>query len=350
MEVLHHLADGAELAAAGNFAFVLGDRFRRSFGYGLLQRFQTLTGVVGARLQGIAGENAVIGFGRLLCVLLYQHTLLDLGQLGLPDQIDLLLVGAAQIEERLIRVAVERISVGDGLQARDGGRIAVAQIVEVSDHVFAARQHLLHLQQTLLGLRDERTVGELQDHLAILFFGAQGVGGIAVRLLHLAEVDIGDLHLRLSRFGHVGEEGDEVLVLAFGLGHGGGAALGVPGVADGQLGARYILRIGVGVDERLQAEARDVVLAVLHSIQRAIEEHLVGLLGVDVGDGVGNLLALLFLAAGVLGRASIAFGSGGGLSGDRALRRRAIRRLSGSAVAGLRRRAIGVLRDRTQRR
>ena len=133
-------------------------------------------------------------------------------------------------------------------------------------------QNLLHFQQTLLGLRHQRAVGELQNHLAIFFLGAPGVRGIAVRLLHLAEVDVGDLHLRFRRFRHVGEEGDEVLVLALRLRQGGSAAFLVPGVADGQLGAGNILGIGIGVDQRLQAEARDVVFAVLHRVIGAIEQ------------------------------------------------------------------------------
>jgi len=48
-------------------------------------------------------------------------------------------------------------------------------------------------------------------------------------------VDVRDLQLRLGRFRHIGEERAEILVFDFGLLHSGGAALGVPGVGNGQL-------------------------------------------------------------------------------------------------------------------
>jgi hypothetical protein len=51
-------------------------------------------------------------------------------------------------------------------------------------------------------------------------------------------MDVSDLQLRFGRFRHVGEEDLEIAVFLLGLRQGGGAALGVPGVADGQLGAR----------------------------------------------------------------------------------------------------------------
>ena len=161
------------------------------------------------------------------------------------------------------------------------------------DDVLPLGQHLLHLQQPLLGLRHQRAVRKLHDELAILFFGAPGVGRIAVRLLHLLVMDVGDLHLRFRRLGHIGEEGDEVLVLAFGLRHGGGAAFLVPGIANRQLGAGHILRIGIGIDQRLQAQPGDIVLVVLHRIHGAVEQHLVWLFGIDIGNRVLRLLALL---------------------------------------------------------
>src|SRR5205807_6586664 len=86
------------------------------------------------------------------------------------------------------------------------------------------------------------------------------------------------------------EEGNEVLVFKFGLSQGRGAALGVPGIADLQLSASNVLRIGVGVDQGLQGHACHVEAVVLHGVHGTVEQHLVRLLGADVRQWVIDLL------------------------------------------------------------
>ena len=141
-------------------------------------------------------------------------------------------------------------------------------------------------------MRDELAVGILHDHVAILFLCASRVGGIAIGLLHLFEMDVGHLHLRFCRFRHVGEEGFEVLVFDFCLLQGRRTAFGIPGIADRQLGACHVLGVRIGVDERLQRHARNIVLAMVHRVHGAVEQHLIGLLRVHVGNWVGHLVVV----------------------------------------------------------
>ena len=95
--------------------------------------------------------------------------------------------------------------------------------------------------------------------------------------------------------GSVGEEGDEVLVLGFGLGERRGAALLEPAVAHGQLGAHPVLGLGIGVEHGLQVEPGHVEAALLHGDHGLVEEFLVGLLGVDAGQRVGAQVLVLLL-------------------------------------------------------
>ena len=122
-----------------------------------------------------------------------------------------------------------------------------------------------------------------------------GILRIAVRLFHLLEIDVADLHLRLGGLRRIGEEGDEVLVFGFGLGKRGGATLLEPGIADEQLGAHGELGVRVGVEQGLEVEASHVVLAMLHGVVGLVEELLIGLFGVDVHQGVRGEVDLFLL-------------------------------------------------------
>ena len=124
------------------------------------------------------------------------------------------------------------------------------------------------------------------DHVPVFLLGVLRVVEVAVGLLHLLVVDVAHLHLRFGRFGRIGEEGDEVLVLGFGLGQRGGAAFLEPAVADGELGAHPVFGVRIGVEHGLQVEPGHVVLALLQGDHRLVEELLVGLLGVDIGQGI----------------------------------------------------------------
>ena len=141
-------------------------------------------------------------------------------------------VGIADADEHLVALRVERIGVGNGLQAGDGGDKVCAALVVAADLELALGQNLLHVTQPLLGARDEGRIREHVDHLPVLPLGLLSVGEVAVGLFHLLVVDVGHLHLGFGGLGDVGEEGDEVLVLGFGLSEGRGAAFLEPGVAD----------------------------------------------------------------------------------------------------------------------
>src|SRR5581483_121551 len=149
-------------------------------------------------------------------------------------------------------------------------------------------------KQALLGFGDQLAVRVLLDEIAIFLFRTRGMREVAIGLLHLAIMDVGDLELGFRRFRHVREEGLEVLVFVFGLCERGGATFGVPRVANRQLGASDKLGIWISVDEGLQREARDVVLAGFHRLHGAVEEDLVGLFGIHRRDGILDL----FIAAG----------------------------------------------------
>ena len=160
--------------------------------------------------------------------------------------------------------------------------------IERADGVLPRCQDLLRLAQALLGARHQCGVGELLDHQPVFLLGALGVGWIAVRLLHLHVVDVGDLHLRFGGFGLIGEEGDEVLVLGLRLLQRCCAAFLVPGIADGQLGAHLVLRFGIGVQQGLQIQAGHVELALLERGHGLVEQLLIRLLGGDAGQRIGG--------------------------------------------------------------
>ena len=71
-------------------------------------------------------------------------------------------------------------------------------------------------------------------------------------------MDLADLFLRLGGFFHGRIEQDEVLVLGFGLRQTRRAALAIPAIGDRQLRLGQIFALVVGVDERVQRDARDL--------------------------------------------------------------------------------------------
>ena len=178
----------------------------------------------------------------------------------------------------------------------NGGGPLFPRGVKLADFELALGQNFLHFAETLFGARDERRIRELLQHGAVFLLGVDGILRIAVRLFHLLEVDVADLHLRLSGFRSVGEEGDEVLVFRFGLGKRGRATLLEPGIAHQQLGAHREFGVRIGVQQGLEVEAGHVVLAMLHGVVGLVEQLLVGLLRVDVHQGIrGQVDLFLFL-------------------------------------------------------
>ncbi len=135
----------------------------------------------------------------------------------------------------------------------------------------------LNLTQTLLSAGRELAVGELHQQLAAFILGAQGMDGVAVRLLHLAEVNIANLVLRFGGFFQRRIEKDEVLVFGFGLRQPVRAALAEPGVGDGELGLGQEFTGVVGIDQRIERQPRDLVAASLNVLNGLVEQDLVRL-------------------------------------------------------------------------
>ena len=53
--------------------------------------------------------------------------------------------------------------------------------------------------------------------------------------------------------------------------HRGRAALFVPGISDGELGAHLVFRVRIGIQQRLQIQPGNIVLALFHGNHGAIE-------------------------------------------------------------------------------
>ena len=220
---------------------------------------------------------------------------LALATVHLSDAGDLAFIRLPKQKESFVGLAVERVAIDQRLQPRDRSGIRSAKIIETSYAIFTFRNHLLHLQQLLLGLGNHLlVVGILQDYLPVLLLGTDRMSEVAVGLFHLLKMNVGDLYLRLSRFRHVGEESFEVLIFLLGLCQRRSAALRVPRIRQRQLGARDELGIRLGVDQGLHVETRDVEVVVLHRVHAAIEQHLVRLLGVNLSQRIADL----FIGAG----------------------------------------------------
>ena len=80
--------------------------------------------------------------------------------------------------------------------------------------------------------------------------------------------------------------------IGLGLGQRRRRAFLVPGFAHRQLGASNEFRVRISIDERLQGDTRNVMFALLHRLHGTVEEHLVRLLGVHLGQRVGSLLII----------------------------------------------------------
>ncbi len=258
------------------------------------------------RRHGIACDHLGIGFGCLVRIHRAQalaNRAVQVGDDG--DTVCLAGVGVADADQHLVALGVKRIGVCNRFKAGKGGNVVFAAPVVAADFEFALGQDLLHFTQALLGARNQRGIGKHVDHLPVFLLGLFGVDGIAVGLFHLLVVDVGDLHLGFGSLGGIGEEGNEVLILGFGLGESGGASLFEPGVTDRELGAHAEFRLGVGIEQSLKVEPGHVIAALLHGDHRLVVEFLVRLLRLHTGERIGIqvvcLLRLLFLDVGGIG-------------------------------------------------
>ncbi len=172
------------------------------------------------------------------------------------------LEGLPQHHQRAIRVAVKRIAVHKFEQTPARRANRTFNEVVARDAVIALGQNFLYLAQALLSLRSKRVIRIFGDKALQFVFGVTRVGAVAVRFLHPAVVRDADLHLRVRGFFGLREENFVVLVLSNRLRQAGAAAFLEERVRDRQLGLREIFAIGIGVDQRLQREPRDDVLAI----------------------------------------------------------------------------------------
>ena len=302
MEGEHDATEHSRAAAAFFLSLVLRDGFGRRRGDRFLQRFQPRLGIAATSHHRIAGHDLRIGLSRV-CLKTFDRALLhqlccrlrcrsrDL-LLVVAHQLSFFFVGTAQHIQSFVGLAEQRICVGQRFQPRNSRRPRLAQIVEAPNFKLTLCQDFLDVAELLLGLGNKFAIGILQNKLAIFFLGAARVRGITIGLLHLLEMDVGHLHLRFCRFRHVREKGLKILIFDFGLLQRSSTAFGIPGVPNRQLGARHELGIGIGIDKRLQRHACNVVLAMVHRVHGTVEEHLIGLFRVDVGNWVRHLVVV----------------------------------------------------------
>ena len=194
-------------------------------------------------------------------------------------------------EQSVIGPAVQGIAVLERLQPRNRRGKSLSQIIKAANAEFALGDHFLHLQEFLSCLRNHFwVVGILRDHFAIFLFGPHCMGEVAVGLLHLLIMDVGDFDRRFCGLRHIGEEGPEVFVFLLGLCKRGGASLGVPGIGQRQFGARDELRVRIGIDQRLHLKPGHVETVMLHRVHAAVKQNFVWLLGVNLGQRIVNFL------------------------------------------------------------
>ena len=142
---------------------------------------------------------------------------------------DLAFVRLSHHIQRLVGFAVKRITFHQRLQAGYGSRVRAFEEIKTANAELALGDNFLHLQQPFSGFPDHLlVVGILHDHLAIFLLGANGVGEVAVGLFHLLVMDIGDFHLGLGGFRHVGKEGFKVLIFLLRLRQTCGTAFRIP--------------------------------------------------------------------------------------------------------------------------
>ncbi len=236
----------------------------------------------------------------------FQTRLACLGQLQRAHIASLGRVRIAKTHQNVVRVAELRIGIDHRLVTRNGRRPVLAGRIVVRDVGLAGRKNLLHLAQPLLRLRNQCRLRELLQHQPVLLLRMDRLRIVAVGLVHLPEVDVTHTHLGLGSFRSVGEEGDEVLVLALGLRQRGSSALAVPAVSNRQLRLHLVLRVRIGVQHRLQIQTGDVEVSLLGGFERLVVELPIGKLRIG-GSLRIDLLVPLNPSLGVLGLDNLVF-------------------------------------------
>ena len=211
-------------------------------------------------------------------IILHQ-TLIRLHRLRLEARAHLV-VGAAQHPQRLIGRRIDRVLIHNALQTVRRRRVRTLGEVETRRAHLAFGFHFLNVTEQLLHTRRELGIRPLDQQLAALVFGAEGMLVVAIRLLHLAQMDRADLLLRFGGFLHGRVEQDEILVLRLGLRQAVGTAFAHPTVGDRQFGLRQEFAGVVGVDERVQRQPGHFVAATFDVGHGLVEENFIGLLRV----------------------------------------------------------------------
>jgi hypothetical protein len=145
LEIPHDLSEGTGLGATGFFFLVHRDRRHGGLGHRTAQSLQTFLGVAGAIHHRITGDDAGISLSGPVGKLDNGAATSDfVHAFSVTNSVNLMFIGAADHVKRLVSIAVERISIGDRLQASNGRHPGFAHVIETSDAELALGQHFLH--------------------------------------------------------------------------------------------------------------------------------------------------------------------------------------------------------------
>ena len=138
----------------------------------------------------------------------------------------------------------------------------------------------MNFAQSVLPQRSELAVGELRQKQLALLFRAEGVFVIAVRLFHLLVVDVADLLLRFGRLFERRIKEYEIFIFRLRLGHSVRTTFTEPAIGNCQLCLSQEFACIVGVHQRVERDARDLIPPAFDIGDGFIEQYLVWLLRV----------------------------------------------------------------------
>src|ERR1700722_6288885 len=203
------------------------------------------------------------------------------------------LENVAQHPQGMVRLAVERVTLGDRDQPGSRRAFVALHVIVVADAVVTFGNDLLHVPQALLGLGCQRILGILLEESLKLLLGGLGFGAVAIGLGDLLVMGVRPLELRIACFRQEGKEDAEVFISLDGLGQVRGPAFFIVGVGDRQFCLGQVLAIRIGIDERLQTEASHFLTYVLDVVDGAGVQNLVGF--GSVGGAGGLVYFFLFV-------------------------------------------------------
>ena len=137
-----------------------------------------------------------------------------------------------QHPKRMIRSAVQRITIRHPDQPCRCRALVALRVVIVSHSVITFGDHLLHFPQMLHRFICQRILRIFQQERLEFALRLSRFGAIPVRFLHLSEVPHGHLQLRVRSLRKEREEHDKIFVARDGLRHIGRPALFIIRVGD----------------------------------------------------------------------------------------------------------------------